>query len=289
MKVLILGIDGMIGHKIAQSLFSKFELFGTTRRKITLNEIGIKSGRLIYHDFLKHNTNNLLKNVSPDVIINCVGITIRRGVEKSKKNTELINSRLPHFLDEWSNKNNCKLIHFSTDCVFSGNDGNYLDNSLPDAVDAYGISKAKGELDNNYTLTIRSSMIGREIYNHTELFEWLFSMRNKSIEGYSNVIYSGITTVRMAKILESIIDKNLMLSGIYNVSSIPISKFNLLNKLSSAFSLDINISENPNISSNKILISKKFTEITGINSPNWDDLIMEFKEDSNNHKNLYKN
>ena len=93
----------------------------------------------------------------------------------------------------------------------------------------------------------------------------------------------------MAKILESIIDKNLMLSGIYNVSSIPISKFNLLNKLSSAFSLDINISENPNISSNKILISKKFTEITGINSPNWDDLIMEFKEDSNNHKNLYKN
>ena len=79
-------------------------MFGTTRRKITLNEIGIKSGRLIYHDFLKHNTNNLLKNVSPDVIINCVGITIRRGVEKSKKNTELINSRLPHFLDEWSNK-----------------------------------------------------------------------------------------------------------------------------------------------------------------------------------------
>ena len=112
---------------------------------------------------------------------------------------------------------------------------------------------------------------------------------NKKIEGYSKVFYSGITTVRMGKILNQILKKNLNLSGIYNISSTPISKFDLLVKLSNAFNLNVEVKQNTNNKSNKVLISEKFTEITGIYPPNWDDLISEFKEDCEKYKSLYKN
>jgi dTDP-4-dehydrorhamnose reductase len=114
-------------------------------------------------------------------------------------------------------------------------------------------------------------------------------MKNKDIEGYSNVLYSGVTTVWMGKIVHHILKNNIDLSGIYNISSEPISKYHLLLKLSETFKLNINISENSNIKSNKVLNSKKFTEITGIKSPNWDDLIPHFKNDCKKYTHLYKN
>ena len=289
MKVLVLGIDGMIGHKIAQSIQNNYELIGTSRKDIKNQDIGLNQGKIVKYDFLKHNLESLLKNVSPSVIINCVGITPRRGINESIKNLELLNSKLPHFIDNWTKLNKSKLIHFSTDCVYSGDKGNYYEDSDTDAKDTYGITKAKGEINNQHSLTLRSSMIGREIYNQTELFEWLYSMREKSVEGFSQVIYSGITTVRMGKIINKILKNNLSLSGIFNISSTPISKHELLQKLSNAFDLNVDINENKNIKSNKVLNSKKFTEITGINPPHWDELIEEFKLDCEKFKSLYKN
>jgi len=288
MKILILGIDGMIGHKIAQSLSQDFNVIGSTRKKIKPNDLGITKCELITHDFITNNTLNLLNNTNPDIIINCVGVTIRRGINNNIDNTELLNSNLPQILNDWAERNEKRLIHFSSDCVFSGKKGDYNDESKPDADDLYGLSKSKGEIKSNSTLTIRCSIIGREIYNHTELFEWLYSMKNKKIEGYSNVIYSGITNVRMGKIIHHILTKKLNLSGIYNISSIPISKYDLLVKLSKAFSLNVDIEENTNYKSNKVLISKNFTEITGIFPPNWDDLISEFNDDCKKFKSLYK-
>tara|TARA_B100001029_G_scaffold70879_1_gene57694 strand:+ start:22239 stop:23108 length:870 start_codon:yes stop_codon:yes gene_type:complete len=289
MKVLILGIDGMIGHKIAQSLSRDFVLFGSTRKNITIDSIGLKSCCLVYYDFLIKDNFSIFEEINPDVIINCIGITTRRGVSLNTANTKHINEELPHRINEWTTENEKKLIHFSTDCVFSGTKGNYLDNDTPNAEDLYGVTKGKGELNNDKALTIRCSTIGREIYNHTELFEWLYSMKNKHIEGYSDVIYSGVTTLWMGKVILQILKKNIGLSGIYNISSEPISKYHLLLKLSEAFKLNINISENSNIKSNKVLNSKKFTEITGIKSPNWDDLIPDFKNDCKKYANLYKN
>ena len=201
----------------------------------------------------------------------------------------MLNSDIPHKLDSWANLNSKKLIHFSTDCVFSGSRGNYLDNDISDANDTYGKTKAAGEVNSFNTLTIRCSMIGRELYNFTELFEWLVKNKNKNIDGYSKVFYSGITTVRMGKIISKIIKEDINLTGIYNISSIPISKFDLLHKLSNAFGLNVDITENKNIKSNKVLNSKKFAEITGIKTPDWDDLISEFVEDCGKNRSLYKN
>ena len=289
MKILILGADGMIGHKIAHSLYQDFDLILTSRKKISIESIGVNSGKFIYHDFLNNMTYDLLNKIMPDVVINCVGITTRRGIKDSYNNTILLNSKLPHSLDSWVKSNSKKLIHFSTDCVFSGTKGNYLDNDIPDANDLYGETKSAGEIDSGNTLNIRCSMIGRELFNFTELFEWLNMNKNKKIEGFSNVIYSGITTVRMGKIIHYILKHKLNLSGIYNISSVPISKYDLLVKLSNAFSLNVQIEENTDNKSNKVLISKKFTEITGIYPPNWDDLISEFKGDCIKFKRLYKN
>jgi len=289
MKILILGADGMIGHKIAHSLGDYFELILTSRKNISSESIGITNGKMILHNLITDSLDSLLDNTTPDIIINCVGITTRRGVEDNIAYTRLLNSELPFKLNSWVNSNSKKLIHFSTDCVFSGSKGNYHDSDLPDAEDIYGTTKAAGEVDSPNTLTIRCSMIGRELYNFTELFEWLINNKNQKIEGYSKVFYSGITTVRMGKILNQILKQSINLSGIYNISSVPISKLDLLIKLSNAFSLNVDVIENTNIKSNKVLISEKFTEITGIYPPNWDDLIFELKDDCEKFKSLYKN
>ena len=289
MRILLLGISGMIGHKLAQILDSDFDLVGLSRKKVTSKQLGLKNTNIVYHDLLKEDIQFILNEINPDIIINCVAITTRRGVEGNVQITKKLNTELPHKLDSWAVSNSKKLIHFSTDCVFSGNRGNYLENDFTDADDIYGKTKADGEVNSESTLTLRCSIIGRELYNFTELFEWLVENKNKKISGYSRVIYSGITTVRMGKIIKKIIKEYSDLSGIYNISSIPISKFELLTKLSNAFNLNVDINENKNIKSNKVLISRKFTEITGINPPNWDDLIEEFKKDSDKNKSLYKN
>ena len=289
MKIFITGIDGMIGHKIAQSLSDEYTIIGSTRKNIKPEDLGINECELITHDFLKDDILKILDKINPEIIVNCAGITIRRGINDNYDNTILLNSNLPYILDDWVERNQSKLIHFSSDCVFSGRTGNYLDESIPDATDLYGLSKSRGEVKSKNTLTIRCSIIGREVFNHTELFEWVYSMKGKQIQGYDNVIYSGVTSTWMGRVLKKILKSHSELSGIYNVSSEPITKYSLLNLINEYFKLGIQISRDTKIQSNKVLISKKFTEITDMNPPNWSDLITEFKEDCIVNKSIYKN
>ena len=165
----------------------------------------------------------------------------------------------------------------------------YSESDNPDAIDLYGKSKAIGEINNTKALTIRTSLIGREVYNHTELFEWLFKNKSGKVNGYENVYYSGLTTIRMSKILEKIINYYPDLHGVFNISSKPITKYSLLNLINRHFKLEIQIEKDSKIKSNKVLISKKITEITDIQSPTWEDMIIEFKEDCDNYSEIYKN
>ena len=288
MKILILGIDGMIGHKIAQRLSISNQVFGTSRKKINSKILGADISSILYIDFYKKNYLKIFNDLNPDIIINCVGITIRRGVDKNKDEIDYINGKLPNEIYEWTSDKNKKLIHLSTDCVFDGGKGNYLDNDIPNAKDFYGLSKTKGELNNLSSLTIRCSVIGREIYNHTELLEWLLSNNNSSIKGFTNVIYSGITTCFLSETINKIIKDKIQINGIYNISSEPISKYELLKMLIKAFNLNIEIESDKNIISNKVLISKKFTEITGIKTPSWHSMIAELVIDSKKNSVLYK-
>ena len=200
----------------------------------------------------------MLNNLCPDFIINAAGITIRRGVNNKIHRTILINSALPHLLAEWTKMNNKKLIHFSTDCVFSGKTGFYSELSLPDAEDLYGKTKALGEVSNSNTLTLRASMIGRELENKTELLEWFLKQIDSDIYGFSKVIYSGISTNRMAEYIFKIINDYPEMHGIYNVSSTPISKHDLLRLFNLYFNKTTNIICDESYKSNKDLDSIKF-------------------------------
>ncbi len=279
----------MIGHKIAQLLEQENNLFGTTRKTIGPKKLGLKTSNLIKKDFDKNQSLGFLDNLNPDIIINCIGITTRRINNDNISNLEFINSRLPHYLNEWTEKNDKRLIHFSTDCVYSGKSGMYTESDNPDAIDLYGKSKAIGEINNTKALTIRTSLIGREVYNHTELFEWLYKNKSGKVYGYENVYYSGLTTIRMSKILEKIINYYPDLQGVFNISSKPITKYSLLKLINRHFKFEIQVKKDLKIKSNKVLISKKITEITDIEIPTWEDLILEFKEDCVKYSEIYKN
>ena len=285
MKILILGADGMIGHKIAQSL-SHFDLYLNSRSNSNYLQEYFPNSTLSNFDFLNQNIEDLLEKTSPDYIINAVGITIRRGASDNKE-TDFINSQLPKKIDFWCKENQKKQIHFSTDCVFSGEKGNYNDLDLPDAKDDYGKSKAEGEINSNSTLAIRSSMIGREIYNKTELLEWVISNKNKNIKGFDNAIYSGVTTLWMSNTVNEIIKNYPDLYGIYNISSPPISKYDLITKINIYFKLNIELERDSSYYSNKSLNSNRFFTETNFTKPNWDEMLNDLYLDSEKNKNLY--
>ena len=290
MKILILGGDGMIGHKMDQVLsVQNHEIVISIREKkdLTLKSISSKS-KVFFNDFLKDNILDFLVKVNPDVIINAIGVTIRRGSTKNISDTIYLNSFFPHQLSNWALAFKKRLIHFSTDCVFSGSEGSYLEDTTPDALDYYGKTKGLGEINSKSSLTIRSSMIGPELYNKTELFEWIINNKEKEINGFSRVMYSGVTTVYMAKLVADLIDNHKNLSGIYNVASKPISKFELLHLINDNFDLGLIINDDKTVISNKTLNASKIEKEIGLQPPSWDELIFELKKDFMNFIDLYK-
>ena len=293
MRILILGGNGMIGHKMYQLITKIHEDTWITLR----NNLSSYSYSEIYNpekvidniDLINFKILlNQLNLTNPDIVINACGITIRRGIDALKSNSIILNSALPNFLNEWVTSNNKKLIHFSTYCVFSGKKGDYLDNDIKDAIDLYGLTKSMGEvIDSKFTITLRGSMIGRELENKTELFEWFLKQKNKTIKGFSKVIYSGISTTKMAEIVIKLIDQYPSLSGIYNISSKPISKFELLKLWNDYFDIKANIKIDNSYISNKNLISNKLFKAIELEQPNWDDLINQLNIDAELYNNLY--
>jgi dTDP-4-dehydrorhamnose reductase len=290
-NILLLGSDGMIGHQILLGLSNLDFNIHTHFKSKKPGQNFFKTKNTIPHFFeiTALNIEDFLKRVNPDIIINAAGVTIRRANEVSINQIIFVNSLLPNILNKWAEKNNCRLIHFSTDCVFSGKKGNYKDNDITDAVDTYGKTKSLGEVNSGYALTIRSSMIGFELFNKTELLEWAFKNQKKSINGFSNIIYSGITTQLMAKIVVKIIKDFTDLSGIYNISSVPISKYYLLKKINDIFDLNIEIKSIESKPSDKTLVSQNFYNQTGIEIPNWDSMLIELKKSWLINKHIYEN
>ena len=290
MKILILGGDGMIGHKMAQVLsVQNHEIFISVRenKDLTLKRISPKA-KVFFNDFLKDSILDFLDKVNPDVIINAIGITIRRGAAENISDTIYLNSLFPHQISSWALTFKKRLIHFSTDCVFSGSEGSYLEDATPNALDYYGKTKGLGEINSKSSLTIRSSMIGPELYNKTELFEWIINNKVTEISGFSRVMYSGVTTVYMASLIADLIENHKDLSGIYNIASNPISKFELLHLINDNFDLGLVINKDQSIISNKTLDSSKIDNELGIKSSNWNELIIELKKDYMHFGDLYK-
>jgi len=231
-KVLVLGSTGMLGHIVHYFLDStnKYDLYNLSFR----NKLNFKT--IIEDVSDQEKLSNLINEISPDVIINCIGILIK-GSNENIKNAIYVNGYFPHWLKGVCKEINCKLIHISTDCVFSGKNGGNDENSIKDAIDDYGKTKSLGEFDSFNHLCIRTSIIGPELKQNGEgLMHWLFNQQG-TINGFKNVFWSGVTTLELAKAIHFSIKNNI--SGLWNVTNgEAISKFDLLKTIIKTFSIN---------------------------------------------------
>jgi dTDP-4-dehydrorhamnose reductase len=288
MKVLILGGSGMVGHALIKNLSVKYEVFSILRQRKDLEstkffkKILEKNKCIFLDDINQHKKlDEVVKKISPDILINCIGVIKQRGDVNNILNMIKINALLPHILNEICFKNKVKLIHLSTDCVFSGKKGYYKESDNPDPVDKYGASKLLGEIVEGDALTIRTSFIGPELFNKKSLFEWIKSQKDGEIDGFDKAIYSGLTTYAFAKVIEQIIDKHLQLNGIWQVSSDPISKFDLIVLINLIFKLNIKINRNSSFECDRSLNSSAFKNKTNILIPSWKEMINNLYEGKN--------
>lgn len=284
MKILVLGGSGMVGHKMWQHLRETFpETYASVRKDAAFYRKYdfFDESKLVDHLDVQ-DINKLMRTLDelkPRYVINCIAVTLRRDALNRYSETIYLNSMLPHLLKEWANRNNARVIHFSTDCVFSGKEGSYTEDSPTDAQDLYGQSKALGEIVGDNTLTLRCSVIGRELEYKTELLEWFLSQKGKSVSGYNRVIFSGITTIQMSKFVRRLIEDDMPITGIYQIASPQISKYDLLCRIKERFKCDIGIEKDEEHISNKSLMGDKFFLETGYEVPSWEMMIEELAKD----------
>jgi dTDP-4-dehydrorhamnose reductase len=284
MKILILGANGMIGHRVlleARLQFGK-DVYGLMRRsKSDFGDYTFLQNNIFdkidVNDWSK--LESVLNDLRPDVVINAIGMTIRR-LEISDLNKAMeINSFLPQKLSKWAQANSSKLIHFSTDCVFGGESGSYTEVSLPSAKDNYGKTKFLGEVLGDNSLTLRFSCIGQELDMRSELLEWFLSQKGKTLKGYTKALYSGVTSLVVAKETCRMIKDFKNLTGLFQISSQPISKYDLLVLANEYFENKSEIVGFDDFISDKTLISEKFSKTTGFQAPEWKKMMHDLAED----------
>lgn len=284
MKVLILGGDGMLGHKAWQVLKSDLDVFLTTRSAFAeVEQFGIfdRNRAICQIDVLDFSVlEKTIKEISPEVILNCIGIVKQREEAKDPVKSIKINSLFPHKLSELCYNTNARLIHFSTDCVFSGKKGTYTEQDCPDPVDLYGRTKLLGEVVSGNALTLRTSIIGHELKTKHGLFEWFLSQEGGTVKGYTRAIFSGFPTVILCEILKDIIIKYKNLKGLYHIASNPIDKYSLLRLIKSIYNLDIRIEKYDEFVCDRSLNCSAFEDTTGFQPMKWDKMIEMMKQDS---------
>ncbi len=281
MKVLVLGVYGMLGHKMYQILSNDFDVYASCRWYKAEWESILPKHRLIPGVQVEV-FDNLLKafaQVQPDVVINCIGVIKQLDASKDPILSISINSLFPHQLALLCQSGGARLFHFSTDCIFSGKKGSYTEEDLPDAEDLYGKTKYLGEVWRNGCVTIRSSIIGRELSSSRGLVEWLISQNGTSVNGFSKAIYTGITTNVMTKVVKDLILNHTELSGVWQVASKPISKYDLLSLINERMSLNIDIKKDVQFHCDRSLSGQRFTGRTGFIAPPWEEMIDEMARD----------
>ncbi|MBA3353538.1 MAG: SDR family oxidoreductase [Blastocatellia bacterium] len=284
MKVLVLGGSGMLGHKLVQRWQNEFDVWTTLRGKFSDHErFGIFDRAKTIDSLSVLDVEALeaaVRTVRPDVIFNAVGIVKQIPTAKNTVTTLLINSVLPHQLAGIAASSGARLIQISTDCVFEGSRGNYTEDDRSDATDLYGKSKNLGEVTDDNCLTLRTSIIGRELTTSHGLVEWVLSNRADTVKGFANAIFSGFPTIVLADIISNLIRNHRELSGLYHVSSEPINKFDLLNLIKKSYDLDINVERFEDFRIDRSLDSTKFREATAFVPAAWEEMVDRMARDS---------
>ena len=277
MRILILGGDGMLGHQ----LFRRFKTRHEVRVTLRLGREAYEAHRLFdqgtaFYEIDARQTNALLQVIAdlrPQAVVNAIGIVKQRSEAKEMIPSLEINSLLPHRLALMCRTVGARLVHLSTDCVFSGQKGNYCETDYPDADDLYGRTKLLGEVSESHCITLRTSMIGPELTRKTGLLEWLLAQRGQTVKGFTKAIFSGFPTSELARIVECVLVDIPTVHGVYHVAARPISKYDLLTLIRDRLHLPITIERNSTFECDRSLDASRFHRDTGYSPPPWDVMI----------------
>lgn len=277
MKVLILGVTGMLGNTMFRYLsqYPELDVYATARSERATGFFEEKLRPRILAGVNVENQDTLIQTYSkvrPDVVINCVGL-IKQLAECNDPLVAIpINTLLPHRLSALCDITKSRLIHISTDCVFAGTKGHYLESDAPDAYDLYGRSKLLGEVDAPHAITLRTSLIGHELSGHYSLVNWFLSQQGQA-KGYTQAIFSGLPTVELCRVVREHVFPHPELHGLYHVAASAINKHDLLQLIASAYRKQIEIIPDDKVKIDRSLNADRFNNATGYQAPDWHELI----------------
>ena len=282
MKILVIGSSGMIGSTVFRVLSESRDLdvFGSLRGEEVRRFFSEDCNKRLIAGIDVERANDLirvLEQVQPVVVINCAGLTRHKPEAEDTLAAVSINTLMPHRLAGMCKLVGARMIHVSTDCVFSGERGNYLETDFADARDAYGKSKAMGEVTYSHTVTLRTSTIGHELQTKYGLLEWFLSQQG-SCKGYNRAVFSGLPTVEFATVVRDMVIPRTELAGVYHVAALAINKFDLLNRIAKVYGKQIYIEPDDRLVINRSLNADRFCKATGYVAPDWDSLINAMHE-----------
>ncbi len=277
MRVLVLGANGMIGSTMIR-VFSErddWEVYGTVRQESAKQYFSAKIAERLLANVDVANFDSLVEALArthPDVVVNCIGATKHKAGGNEPLMAIPLNALLPHRLATLCAAAHARLVHVSTDCVFSGKKGNYSEDDLPDAEDVYGKTKALGEVDYLNAITLRASTIGHELHSSYGLLDWFFTQKN-SCKGFKQALFSGLPTVEFARVIRDLVIPDANLHGLYQVAGPIIAKYELLKLIAEVYGKEIEIIPEHEFVLDRSLNARRFQVATGYQSPQWPELI----------------
>lgn len=282
MRVLVLGAAGMLGHKVWQELgFRGLDVAVTTRAEPAAYAAAklFQEAHAGVLDVRRDSLGPVLDRVRPDAVVNCIGI-VKQLREGSLAIPSIeINALLPHRLEKECFERGARLIHISTDCVFDGTRGGYQESDRPDAIDLYGRSKALGEVTGPLSLTLRTSIIGRELTGSSGLLEWFLSQPGPTVPGFSRAWFSGVTTQFLASLIADVLQHHEDLQGLFHVAGERISKLELLRLLAVAYGRDVDVVPNASLVIDRSLDARRFWGRLDRQPPPWPTLVAQLAAD----------
>jgi dTDP-4-dehydrorhamnose reductase len=278
MRVLILGGDGMLGHQLYSFLRPRHDVAVTVRQPFSAyRDYGIFDESSVFDGIDVRSldrVSEVIASFKPDAVVNCVGIVKQRPSAKEAIISLEVNALLPHRLSILCKMAAARLVHISTDCVFSGNKGMYAETDFSDAEDLYGRSKFLGEVAEPHCLTLRTSIIGPELSRKGSLLEWVLAQQG-SVRGFSKAIFSGLTTLELSRVIEMLLCNHPKASGLYQVSSEPINKYDLLQLIQKHLHPTISVVPDDALKIDRSLDSSRFRSEFNYNPPSWDSMLRE--------------
>lgn len=282
MRVMVLGVTGMLGNAMFRFLSedSTLVVSGTARVEGSRSYFSENLASQIIVGVAVEDHDSLVRAfdaVRPDVVVNCIGLVKQLADANDPLQAIPINSLLPHRLAALCHVIDARLVHFGTDCVFSGAKGNYLESDFPDAYDLYGRSKLLGEVDCPHAITLRTSIVGHELSGHRSLVSW-FLAQQCSVKGFARAVFSGMPTVELARVVCDFVLPRPQLHGLYHVATMPINKFELLKLVAQTYGKDIEIIPSDELVIDRSLKADRFKDATGYVPPEWSALVQRMYE-----------